>query len=74
MNIVQSPRTHLFILRMWLEEVGDGETEWRVKVQHVLSGDVSYFRDWQALQQFINTHTDFRAKRGQPINSETGSK
>ena len=25
------PHTHLFTVRMWLEELGDGKTEWRGK-------------------------------------------
>ena len=70
MNDVQRPRTHLFLLRMWIEDLGDGKAEWRGKVQHVLSGEASYFRDWQALQQFIKAHTDFRIRSGQSINQE----
>jgi len=29
------PRSHLFMVRLWLEPLGDGQTEWRGKVQHV---------------------------------------
>jgi hypothetical protein len=42
-------RTHLFTLRLWPETLGEGETEWRGKAQHVLSGEARYFRDWEAL-------------------------
>ena len=48
-------RSHLFTVRMWLEQLGRGGTEWRGKVQHVLTGQTRYFRDWQTLVQFIQT-------------------
>ncbi len=41
--------SHLFTLRLWLENLGDGRTEWRGQVQHVLSGQVRYFCDWPTL-------------------------
>jgi hypothetical protein len=46
-------RSHLFTLRLWPEALGDGQTEWRGKVQHVLSGEARYFRDWEALVAFL---------------------
>jgi hypothetical protein len=50
----QTPhRTHLFTLRLWTEPLGEGRTEWRGKVQHVLSGEARYFRDWPALVAFL---------------------
>jgi hypothetical protein len=42
-------RSQLFTVRVWQENLGEGRTEWRGKVQHVLSGEVRYFRDWPAL-------------------------
>jgi hypothetical protein len=39
----------LFSVRVWLEELGEGRSEWRGKVQHVLSGEARYFRDWATL-------------------------
>jgi hypothetical protein len=42
-------QSHLFTLRLWPEALGDGRVEWRGKVQHVLSGEAHYFRDWGAL-------------------------
>ncbi len=46
-------RTYLFTLRMWAETLGDGQIEWRGKVQHVLSGQAHYFRDWDALIAYL---------------------
>jgi len=45
--------SHLFMLRIWPEELGHGQTEWRAKVQHVSSGEARYFRDWPALEAFV---------------------
>jgi hypothetical protein len=42
-------RSHLFMVRVWLEDLGDGNTEWRGKLQCVTGGEVKYFRDWQTL-------------------------
>ena len=44
-----SHATQLFVLRIWLEEIGNGRSEWRVQLQQVGSGEVRYFRDWQML-------------------------
>lgn len=45
--------SHLFTLRLWLEDLGGGETDWRGKVQHVNSGEARYFRDWPTLEAFV---------------------
>jgi len=42
-------RSHLFTVRLWLEDLGDGRTERRGKMKHILSGEVRYFRDWPTL-------------------------
>ena len=45
--------SHLFTLRLWLEELGDGRREWGGQVRHVTSGQVRYFRDWQTLVEHL---------------------
>lgn len=45
--------SQLFMLRLWLEDLGSRNTGWRGKVQHVKSGEVRYFRDWSILEDFI---------------------
>jgi len=45
----QNSRSHLFTVRVWQEELGNGEKEWRGKVQEVHSGEVCYFREWPTL-------------------------
>ena len=46
-------KSHVFMLRLWPEDLGSGQTDWRGKVQHVNSREVRYFRDWQTLQTFM---------------------
>jgi hypothetical protein len=36
-------------VRVWQEEVGHDQTEWRGKVQLITDGNVCYFRGWEAL-------------------------
>ena len=45
--------SQLFTVRVWLEDLGDGRCEWRGKVQHTLSREACYFRDWQTLVTFM---------------------
>jgi hypothetical protein len=45
----QTPRSHLFTLRVWHEDLGDGRQEWRGKLHHVANDEVTYFRGWAAL-------------------------
>jgi hypothetical protein len=49
----QAVRSQLFTVRLWVEDLGDGKVEWRGKVQHALSGDARYFRDWPSLLAFL---------------------
>ena len=57
------PRSHLFTVRLWLEPLGNGQTEWRGKGQHVPGGEAQYIRDWPALQAFLE-------RRLQPLEGE----
>lgn len=45
----QRQHSHLFTVRLWAEDLGDGQAEWRGKVEHVTSGEAYYFREWSAL-------------------------
>ena len=49
----QHRRTHLFTVRLWVENTGSDSVEVRGRVQHVLSGDVHYFRSWPELTSFF---------------------
>jgi hypothetical protein len=48
-NEVQHPQTHLFMVRVWVDNLGESKAEYRGKVQHVLSKEVRYFRGWPML-------------------------
>jgi hypothetical protein len=49
-------RGQLFTVRVWAEVGKGGQEAWRFKVQHVLSGEARYFKDWQALVEFVISH------------------
>jgi hypothetical protein len=42
-------QSQLFTVRLWAEDLGDGRAEWRGQVQHVISGETHYFREWPTL-------------------------
>ncbi len=46
-------RSQLFTVRLWRENLGDGRSEWRGQVQHALSRETRYFRDWPTLVAFL---------------------
>ena len=54
-KLSHSPRSHLFTVRVWEEEIWADQTEWRGKVQLVTSGEVRYFREWDALVPLLLT-------------------
>ena len=41
-------RSHTFLVRLWLEPLGDGHEEWRGQVRFA-AGETRYFRDWDTL-------------------------
>jgi len=54
------PDSHLFTVRVWPEFLGPDSVEWRGKAQHVLSGEVRYFREWGDLIAFVKQLTQFK--------------
>jgi hypothetical protein len=46
---LQHPHSHLFTLRIWEEALGEGNTEWRGRLQEIVTGDTVFFRDWPGL-------------------------
>jgi len=58
-NPYLAPRSQLFTVRIWREDLTDNRIEWRGQVQHVTSGKARYFRDWQTMVAFLQeTLTD----------------
>ncbi len=49
----QLHRTQLFVLRVWLEDLGKGQTEWRGDIQNTATREKQYFREWSALLAFM---------------------
>jgi hypothetical protein len=47
----QDRQSQLFTVRVWREDLGEGRAEWRGRIQHVLSGEARYFRDWSGLAE-----------------------
>ena len=45
----QHPSSRLFTLRLWQEELGEGQAEWRGRAQDIATGSGAYFRDWPGL-------------------------
>lgn len=50
----QKSPPRVFLLRLWLERLGDDRYEWRGEVQDA-SGEVRYFRGWPMLGEALNT-------------------
>jgi len=50
----RQPQSHLFTLRVWQTDSGEGQSEWRGKIQCVESGEIRYFRDWPALVRYLD--------------------
>jgi hypothetical protein len=46
-------RSHLFTVRLWREDLGQGQTEWRGEAHDVKSGEKRYFRDWPTLLTLV---------------------
>ena len=63
-----TPRaTRLFTLRMWQEEAGGEQAEWRGKVQALPEGEAYYFRDWSGLIAHLQAMLDAgRAEQPDP--------
>ncbi|MBS1253431.1 MAG: hypothetical protein MAG451_02480 [Anaerolineales bacterium] len=49
----QPAHSHMFQVRIWREDLGAGQSEWRGKVQHALSGRRRYFRQWPDLLVYL---------------------
>jgi hypothetical protein len=48
-------RSHLFTLRLWAEDMGDGKTEWRGEIQYTSSGEIHFFRGWSSLLALVQS-------------------
>lgn len=53
MNESSTLYTHLFVIRIWAQDIENGRREWRGRVQHVPSGEVHYFREWADMLDIV---------------------
>ncbi len=51
----------MFSVRLWLEDIGEGRSEWRGQVQDVRTGEKRYFRDWARLVVCLQEMLDTRS-------------
>ena len=51
----RSGRPHLFLVRLWVEENGGEQPEWRGKVQQVVSGEAHDFHNTTMLVDLLRT-------------------
>ncbi|MBV7340020.1 hypothetical protein KFU94_69800 [Chloroflexi bacterium TSY] len=58
MSQLQHDHSHLFTIRLWTEKTDDGRVEYRGRVQHVLSGEMRFFRTWDSLTTFLVQQVD----------------
>jgi hypothetical protein len=49
----RQPSSFLFTLRVWHEQLGVNQSEWRGQVEHLMSGKTCYFRGWSTLVSFL---------------------
>ncbi|MDA8066452.1 MAG: hypothetical protein M0Z27_03105 [Thermaerobacter sp.] len=47
------PRSQLFTVRLWREQLNGDREELRGQVRDVASGEERYFRDWADLERFL---------------------
>ena len=45
--------SHLFLLRVWREFLGDDKVEWRGRIQSLHNGEVRHFRNADSLYQAL---------------------
>ncbi len=49
----QPRSSYQFIVRLWTEDLGGGELEWRGKAQNIATGEFAYFRGFSGLADAI---------------------
>ena len=53
MNESPAVDSQLFVLRVWVEVLGEGRFEIRGQVKHIQTGETAYFREWSDLLTFL---------------------
>lgn len=68
-DIQEQQRSYLFLVRLWQEQLGQEQTEWRGKVLYVNSGEEIYFRDREGIVAALQKMLDLSNPK--PLNAET---
>ncbi len=63
MENIQPTNPRQFLIRLWPEDLGNGEVEWRGKAQDLATGDSSYFRDWPGLVAAVQRMLEDQSKQ-----------
>lgn len=58
MNGQLGSESHVFSLRVWREELGEGAVEWRGRIRDVTGSESLYFHDWETLIRFMRSVLD----------------
>lgn len=68
-----SPRSQLFLARVWKEPRSRGGNAVRVQIRHVLSGETRYFRRWRDVVAFVMERMEEEEPEpGPPGDDSTG--
>lgn len=70
--IPASHQTHIFVLRIWSVTEGATAPQWRSRLQDIQSGEVNYFKDLEALHNFINER--LHEEKQETLNSHKDEK
>lgn len=54
----------MFVLRIWREDVGNGQGEWRGELNCLADGEARYFRDWATLIAHLTQWLSESSQRG----------
>lgn len=57
MAVVEQTHSQLFTLRVWVEDVGNGRSEIRGILKHVLTREIYHFRNGNTLSKLIESLT-----------------
>jgi hypothetical protein len=64
MSINNLQTSHLFTVRVWLEQLGDGDVETRFQTKHVTSGESRLFRNGEQLLTYLHSKAYEAGKEG----------
>jgi hypothetical protein len=73
MNPKQNEHSHLFLVRLWSEGVGD-HNGWQGRVQDVRSGEARIFQDWPMLINLLLEMAETESIKGIESGAPDGKK